>query len=247
MTEPNTELQTTESTKALQTARRARLIARRRLTVVFPGFCLFAFLGVSFASEYIPSASMTPTLKPGDHIITMRSWLAYPYSALPERGDIVVFRLSYAQMESGYEPADEQTNQMESGIIYAGSGEPPAQQTAKYEILIKRVVALPGDTVWVTHNEVFVNGRALDEDYGTVNDDPMNVGLYTYAVEAPYLVPEDTLFLLGDNRKNSEDSRFYGPVRRKDVLGKFVTVLFNEGNHGPNEIRARNDSRSDSR
>src|SRR5213596_3627024 len=65
---------------------------QRQLKILFAILLVVIFLVYGFTTHLIPSLSMEPTLKPGDHILTMRSWLAYPGGRLPARGDIIVFQ-----------------------------------------------------------------------------------------------------------------------------------------------------------
>jgi signal peptidase I len=80
---------------------------------------------------------------------------------------------------------------------------------------IKRIVGLPGETVQVRRNGVYINDQKLSEPY--------LVSKYVlwprYATTRPVQVPKDCYFVLGDNRDNSADSRIYGPVPRNAVLG----------------------------
>lgn len=84
------------------------------------------------------------------------------------------------------------------------------------EPYIKRVVGLPGDHVVVRDNRVLVNGVALDEPY--INSAPNYQG--------EWLVPEDSLFVLGDNRNNSSDSHSWGMVPLENVIGKAEVVYW---------------------
>jgi len=84
------------------------------------------------------------------------------------------------------------------------------------EPYIKRVVGLPGDHVVVRDNQVLVNGVALDEPY--INSAPNYQG--------EWLVPKDSLFVLGDNRNNSSDSHSWGMVPLKNVIGKAEVVYW---------------------
>jgi len=81
---------------------------------------------------------------------------------------------------------------------------------------IKRVIGLPGDQVLVTDGKVYINGQMLEEDY--INSPP--------AYQATWEVPEDSIFVLGDNRNNSADSHSWGPVPLNYVVGKAVLVYW---------------------
>jgi len=82
---------------------------------------------------------------------------------------------------------------------------------SQHEDFIKRVVGLPGDTVEVKRNQVFVNDVPLDEPY---LDQP------TTGTDGPVRVGADEVFVMGDNRGNSSDSRHYGPLPRAQIVGK---------------------------
>ena len=81
----------------------------------------------------------------------------------------------------------------------------------QHEDFIKRVIGLPGDTVEVKDNHVYVNGAPLDEPY---LDQP------TTGQESPVHVGADEVFVMGDNRGNSSDSRHYGPLPQVEIVGK---------------------------
>ena len=85
------------------------------------------------------------------------------------------------------------------------------------EDYIKRVIGLPGDQVEVRNGRVFVNGQLLDEPY--IAAPPVRDMALTN-------VPEDSLFVMGDNRNVSSDSRAWGPLKVEDVLGKAVFVYW---------------------
>ena len=206
---------------------------RKRRVAIMCGILLFLlFIMGGFLSNFIPSSSMEPNLYPGDHILTIRSWLAYPLHGTPNRGDIIVFRLPLSKF--GYDGQEGN---------YHGNENAAAAQAPKEEdtILIKRVIGLPGDTVQLRGNVLFVNGQPLKEDYRVrLAIDPESQG-YKYAFDEPLKVPPGELFVLGDNRNSSDDGRFWGTLKREDVIGKFVRILYNEGKHGLNEERAEAD------
>jgi signal peptidase I len=97
---------------------------------------------------------------------------------------------------------------------------PPQASTGGDEIndLIKRVVATEGDAIEAQDGRVFVNGEVVDESYLDDGTPTENLPLQT--------VPEDHVFVMGDNRLNSEDSRAFGPIAEDHIIGRaFVRVL----------------------
>jgi len=86
------------------------------------------------------------------------------------------------------------------------------------DIYIKRVVGLPGDSIEVKNGCIFINGVLLDEDYIA---EPLN-SWYS----GNFFVPEGHVFVLGDNRNHSDDSRRIGPIPYNDVVGRVVLVYW---------------------
>jgi signal peptidase I len=172
---------------------------------------------------------MEPNLKVGDRVLTARAWIAYPGGKMPLRGDIIVFRM----------PLPPETPEEEKSASSGENGDSgdkgfAAQIRAKLidrqkkgDLLIKRVIGLPGETVVVKDNRVYINGRSLQEDYKIVPS-PTNFAEFA-TEEKPLKVPEGELFMLGDNRATSDDGRFWGTLRREEIVGKFIRVLYNDG------------------
>ena len=85
------------------------------------------------------------------------------------------------------------------------------------EDFIKRVIGLPGDEIEVTGGKVYLNGRVLDESYivaAPIREQPL------------YVVPEESLFVMGDKRNNSSDSRTWGSLPIENIIGKTVFVYW---------------------
>ncbi|HJZ84134.1 MAG TPA: signal peptidase I [Polyangia bacterium] len=203
---------------------------------------LIALLLRSFVVEAfkIPSGSMIPTLKVGDHIFVNKFvyGLGYPLSGIkfwiynkPKRGDVIVFKY----------PEDPDKD------------------------FIKRVIGVEGDTVEIRHGFVFLNGHKLPREhvgvvnYTDISDDVtpprieqrtadeyketidgrrfsifLNVGFQSggcppparYGCGEPITVPADRVFVMGDNRDNSHDSRFWGFVPDNYIKGKALFIWY---------------------
>lgn len=158
----------------------------------------------------IPSGSMKPTLLVGDFILVNK--LVYRFSE-PQRGDIIVFKW----------PVDPRID------------------------FIKRIIGVPGDVVQVKDYQVYVNGKPLPlkligEEYEAGNRKLIyeetlpngvkhKIALYQDPIiprrDVPAtVVPPNSYFVMGDNRDNSEDSRYWGFVPRENIEGKAFVIYF---------------------
>ncbi|HEX4866315.1 MAG TPA: signal peptidase I [Acidimicrobiales bacterium] len=149
---------------------------------------------------YIPSASMEPQLLEGDRVVVSR--LAYRLHD-PRRGDIVVFPSPAA-------PADDEG--LVEGLVH-DLLESVALRHPGDDVLIKRVVGLPGETIEGRDGVVWIDGRRLTEPYLS---DALTSDF------GPADVPAGHVFVLGDNRTNSHDSRFpdIGPIPEDTIIGR---------------------------
>jgi signal peptidase I len=186
---------------------------RRDLVTILGASAILLVARASFADHYrVPSGSMEPTVDVGDQVCVDK--LAYglrvPFSGTylthssgPARGDVVVLT----------SPDDG-------------------------EVLLKRVVALPGDVVTVHDGQLTLNGAAVpvvdEPDGGAVEQ----LGAHAHMLDTdfgggpdfgPVRVPEGRLLVLGDNRGNSRDGRYFGWVSRDALLGRAVAVCMREG------------------
>ena len=91
---------------------------------------------------------------------------------------------------------------------------------------IKRCIGLPGDTVEMRNDVIYVNGKALNESYKTLRGFGGPSSNY-----GPVTVPQDNLFMMGDNRHNSYDSRSWGPLPLQYVKGKAMVMYFSWDKH----------------
>lgn len=98
---------------------------------------------------------------------------------------------------------------------------PPVTNLDEY---IKRVVALPGETVAIKDGLVYINGKALEETY---LDQSLNTNSGPFLQEGEeFVVPEDQYFVMGDNRPNSSDSRYWGPITKKSISGRAWVIYW---------------------
>jgi signal peptidase I len=92
--------------------------------------------------------------------------------------------------------------------------------------LVKRVIALPGQTIYSSGNSIYINGRVLAEPY-LPHYDPLGTPIASR--QHPYRVPGGEFYVLGDNRAISCDSRYWGPIEGSSIIGKVVLVLWHNG------------------
>jgi signal peptidase I len=89
--------------------------------------------------------------------------------------------------------------------------------------LVKRVIALPGQTIYSSGNNIYVDGKLLAEPYLPPND-PLGPAIPDATRQHPYRVPAGEFYLLGDNRAISCDSRYWGPIKGSTIIGKVILV-----------------------
>jgi signal peptidase I len=154
-------------------------------------------------ARVIPSASMENTLLIGDHLIMSRigydagvpfTNLHVPLWRNPKRLQIVIFKPPLANNPPDY---------------------------------VKRVIGLPGELVDVHDGAVFINGQRLTEPYTTGPSEPAPPGTAPIGredIKFPYKVPENCYWVMGDNRGDSMDSRFWGCMPRQNLLGTPVII-----------------------
>jgi len=92
--------------------------------------------------------------------------------------------------------------------------------------LVKRVIALPGQTIYSSGGRIYVNGRRLAEPYLPKNDP---LGPPIASEQHPYRVPPGEFYMLGDDRADSCDSRYWGPVKGSTMVGKVILTIWHNG------------------
>ena len=209
-------------TQAAPPLRHGSLLAAQSLFyIIVVAIFIITFIAQPFR---IPSESMEPSLLVGDFLLVNKQATA-PHSRLPvlpaspiRRGEIIVFHY----------PVD------------------PAMH------LVKRVIGLPGDHIRLRRGRVFVNDLELTEPYAVYRSrevDPYRdnfprlqtadpdvdsrwwLRMRTLVQDGQLVVPPDSYFVLGDNRDNSEDSRYWGLVPRSSIVGQPIVVYFSLRDH----------------
>jgi signal peptidase I len=160
---------------------------------------------------YIPSESMDPTLKVGDRVLVNK--LTYRFHP-PHRGDIIVFQDPNPTAEVHRNPVS---------AFFHWLGEGLGLSTSPDKDFIKRVIGLPGETVEVRVINgvgiVYVDGKPLKEPY-------LNAIKETRPYP-PHVVPKGELFVMGDNRTNSNDSRYgLGFIPESKVVGRAFVIIW---------------------
>jgi signal peptidase I len=176
--------------KPAQTGRHQALVEWIVIVVVA---LVAALLIKTFAVQafYIPSPSMYPTLKPGDRVLVNK--LSYDFHSV-HVGDIIVFR------------------------------RPPKDDSPGINDLIKRVVATGGETLYVNNCNIYINGKVelqpwLPKGYQSPNS-PYCTTWPSGTYPDPFKVPRGDFFVMGDNRRDSYDSRYWGPLPGDYVVGR---------------------------
>jgi len=150
----------------------------------------------------IPSSSMEPTLLVGDHLLVNK----FIYGIKIPLTDIKLFQLKRPKRGEIIV------------FIY------PRDRSKDF---IKRVIGTEGEKVEVIRNKIYINDKLIDDRWGHYHEES-NWMKYLQPIEkfGPVLVPKDSLFVLGDNRDNSQDSRFWGFVNINAVRGEAFIIYF---------------------
>ncbi len=160
--------------------------------------------------RWIPSGSMHPTLVERDRVFVER---VSRFKRLPQRGDILVFYPPQEKLENGFFAVFARL----TGIF------------CKDIAYIKRVIGIPGDKFEIKTNKnnesyVYINGKKLDEPYVLTHKDWTVCDKDKYC--GPFVIPENEYFMMGDNRANSQDSRFWGFLAKERIIGRSIFIFW---------------------
>lgn len=176
---------------------------REYAEVIFFALLIAFFVRTFIVQAFtIPSGSMKPSLQIGDFLLTNK--LAYGIR-VPL---IDKFILRFAPPEQG------------DMLVFQF----PLDRSKDF---IKRVIAVPGDSVEIKNKQLFVNEILQEHEFAVFADENiLPAGISTRDNLPRFIVPEDSFFVMGDNRDQSHDSRFWGFVKRDDILGEALIIYW---------------------
>ncbi|HTK86604.1 MAG TPA: signal peptidase I [Nitrospiraceae bacterium] len=203
--------------------RRKSLVREYAEAIVLAMLLAFAIRVFMVQAFKIPSGSMIPTLQIGDHILVSK--LSY---GIQWPGDCK-FRVSFPPVTCyTSHPLISFGDPQRGDVIVFRFPEDEEKD------FIKRIVGLPGDVIEIRNKIVTVNGTVLDDKAFTQRIDP---GMIHGTINprdnfGPVTVPEHSYFVMGDNRDQSLDSRFWGYVRAEKIRGKAFRIYWSWSGHG---------------
>lgn len=180
-------------------------------TIVIAVAIALIIKGFIFDIVKVDGSSMFPTLVDGERLIVTK--LGYK----PKQGDIIILDSTYENREEYYDAVALDKGKEELSFFEKLSLKMNMPENLKKKYYVKRIIAMPGQTLDLVDGKVYIDGKQLDEPYYegiTASIDP--------AVEYPITVEEDKVFVMGDNRTRSKDSRSseLGQVPYEAILGK---------------------------
>ncbi|MGA2734591.1 MAG: signal peptidase I [Syntrophobacteraceae bacterium] len=176
--------------------------ARQTLETIVIAILIALFIRTFIVqSFYIPSGSMEPSLLPGDYILVSK----FIYGIRIPFVNVRMF--SYKEPKRG------------DVIVFVYPKDPSKD-------FIKRVIGVQGETVRIIEGKIYINDMPISDPWGYF--DKKEPPGFIEAVEnfGPLVVPDHCLFVMGDNRNDSEDSRFWGVVPPGNVLGEAFVIYF---------------------
>jgi len=207
------------------------------LIAVFLALLIRAFVVQAFK---IPSGSMVPTLVQGDHILVNKFiyGLKIPFTdsrflifRQPRRGDIIVF--SFPGNKEREECRSITKNILKRLENVWDSGNPLYLFRDDCRDFIKRIIGVGGDKIEIKNKTVYINGVALKEPYA-IHSDPniVDASIEPRDNFGPIIVPRRKFFVMGDNRDQSFDSRFWGFVDIDEIKGKAFIIYWSWNSNG---------------
>jgi signal peptidase I len=193
--------------------RRRRSIWRELPVLVVIAFAI-ALLIKTFLLQafFIPSGSMIPTLRGGDRVLVEK--VSYWFGEA-DRGDVIVFERKVVDPQAEEDGIwTDVTDAFKELFGFPTDGQD----------LIKRVIGLEGETIQARGGRILINGEPLAEPW-------LSDGTTTETF-GPLVVPEDSVFVMGDNRSGSDDSRVFGPVATDTIVGRALVIVWPPGDVG---------------
>ena len=200
---------------------------RENIEAIVFALAIALFIKAFIVDVYkIPTGSMIPTIEIGDFIVATKFTYGakipftkkrLPAVRAPRRGDIVIFLAPY------YDPPNI-VIQIFTPVVYTLTlGFANIDPQPKF--YVKRCIGRPGDEVEVINKEVYINGKLLRGGWPEYHVDPEIIPpgdslMNNRDFYGPVIVPEGQFFMIGDNRDQSNDSRFWGFVDRSEIFGK---------------------------
>ena len=158
----------------------------------------------------IPSSSMEPTLQVGDHLLVNKFIYGIKFPLIGTK---------YFQFKKP---------QRGDIIVFVY----PKDRSKDF---IKRVIGTEGEKVQIVHNKIYINNQLIDDPWGRYDERaPSSKYLQPMEIFGPVTVPVNSVFVLGDNRDNSQDSRFWGFVNANEVKGKALIIYFSWDRYAEN-------------
>ncbi|OGQ13710.1 MAG: signal peptidase I [Deltaproteobacteria bacterium RBG_19FT_COMBO_46_12] len=158
----------------------------------------------------IPSSSMEPTLQVGDHLLVNK----------------FIYGIKFPFIETKYFQFKKPQRGDIIVFVY------PKDRSKDF---IKRVIGTQGERVQIVHNKIYINNQLIEDPWGRYDERaPSTKYLQPMEIFGPVTVPVNSVFVLGDNRDNSQDSRFWGFVNVNEVKGKALIIYFSWDRYAEN-------------
>jgi signal peptidase I len=205
-------------------SRRLRSLGELVLIVAAALFFALAIQAYAVKPYVIPSPSMMPTLEVGQRVLVNR--FSHRIGGNPKLNDITVFMPPSGAERDMHQcgvPGEGPSNE-DGPLSHRSCSRPTPHASSK--TYIKRVVGMPGDRIAVQDGHVIRNGKRVSEPFAAACGGGVECDL------EPIVVPAGHYFLMGDNRGNSDDSRYWGPVPRDQIIGRAVATYWPPGRIG---------------